>query len=179
MRKQQDKLRSFFTILAVCIPFTVAPPEMIAPTSSVTEQFNTCSTAPLVAHNPQIPHPPLRSKLLEKFWTGIECLLPTVPEATDEDSLAVFANKPLPNEDQEVLWQDVVNPALHWVFWGKSVEEMATLVQRGPKGLAGFAELCQPMWNYGGDVWAKDRDAYPGNQTNVCVKYVTWITLLT
>lgn len=58
----------------------------------------------------------------------------SIPEANDDDVLARFTAK-LPLVDRDSAWE-FLDPILNNVVgWGASVEKVAGLIRRGPKGL--------------------------------------------
>lgn len=66
----------------------------------------------------------------------------TVPEGGDDDLLARFAARP-PVVTMDGAWQ-VLDPMLNGICgWGASVEQVAGLIRRGPKGMEGLVEYVE------------------------------------
>ena len=82
---------------------------------------------------------------LARFQYLIENLPDSIPEASEHDTLAIFAAKPCDFDDKSIpsseLWEEVVNKILKSTFgWGLE-GNMDVIIRRGRKGQDGLTEF--------------------------------------
>ncbi|EDR06728.1 uncharacterized protein LACBIDRAFT_328441 [Laccaria bicolor S238N-H82] len=87
------------------------------------------------------------SKLIAKFWSLINNLPESVPEALADDPLAIFEEDPKSFDDlsldAEELWEVKLNGLLKAVLgWGVD-QSMDGMIQRGQKGVDGLAKFVE------------------------------------
>ena len=83
------------------------------------------------------------SGFLDKLQHLIKHILDSVPEAQDNDKLAIFSGNPkdFNNEslDLDSLWEEVLNPLLKLSLGWGTEGDMYKIVHRGRKGVEGLA----------------------------------------
>ncbi|KAJ7576654.1 hypothetical protein C8J56DRAFT_799797, partial [Mycena floridula] len=82
-------------------------------------------------------------KFLRKLQNLVGRLPDSIPEGTLNVGLGIYGGKPENrvtdvNLSSDDLWEEIVNPLLHQVFWNKPVENIIPLISRGEYGMDGF-----------------------------------------
>jgi hypothetical protein len=77
---------------------------------------------------------------LEKLLLLSQTLPTPIPEAGPEDILAAFMTDPssnvAPGTSSDQVWEEVINPLLHRLFWQADDDELASRVRRGTSGIS-------------------------------------------
>ena len=79
------------------------------------------------------------SSILSEFERVTASLPWSIPEGLATDTLSRFSGNPsLELEDGQDAWE-MADPALNWAIgFGKTVDEIAEIIRRGPLGMDGF-----------------------------------------
>ncbi|KAJ7142003.1 hypothetical protein C8R46DRAFT_920645, partial [Mycena filopes] len=130
---------------APSVPSTVAAPPLIHPATIPSHQ----TLAPLASAPapPSTPMSNLPRSLLEQLQAAIDILPVTVPEATEDDTLAAFGRDPSQHIDSEIPAVEIyehLNPLFHTALgWNLTVEATAQVLRRGRWGLDGVLRFMQ------------------------------------
>jgi hypothetical protein len=85
---------------------------------------------------------PRVSGFLDKLQHSIKNIPDTVPEAGDNDTLAIFSRNPKgfdhENLDPDSLWEEVLNPLLKSTLGWGTEGNMDEIIRRGSKGVEGL-----------------------------------------
>jgi hypothetical protein len=144
INRTSTKLTTFFGKVkekATLIPSTVSPALTI----------NSATAPEPGPSNPLFTPPPNASNIepmplfMVQFNSVAASLPPTIPLAEDGDVLAKFSHPSelLVGEGTSVddLWEEVVNPLLHYISWAMSDDELRAIIRRGVKGVDGFGSF--------------------------------------
>ncbi|RXW21059.1 hypothetical protein EST38_g4790 [Candolleomyces aberdarensis] len=85
--------------------------------------------------------------LVSRLWNLVQRLPSSVPEASEDDALAIFAGDPqaLNNATSasEDLWEEVINGMLkHSLGWGTETD-IKNIIQRGARGVEGLLNFVE------------------------------------
>uniref|UniRef100_A0A0W0GDT9 Uncharacterized protein n=1 Tax=Moniliophthora roreri TaxID=221103 RepID=A0A0W0GDT9_MONRR len=122
------------------VPSTVQPPKVV-------KASNAQKLLPMPS---SLPSPPaIQAAMPLSSLTKLEHALEHIPIASNiplDNALFPFTLLPashIPDKtaSPDEIYEEVVNPILHWVFLTKNRQELADMVHIGQQGVAGFCEF--------------------------------------
>ena len=142
-QQSQSRIQSFFTKQQkVLVPPTVPTPDrVIAYAMESTSSGNGCTVDPLAdpLNASAIPDT-LANNLLAKLEKSISNLPKTLPDATETDEIAVFAQNVPTDMDRDDAWEFFLDPLLNcFLGFGRSVESISASLRGGERGLTAMA----------------------------------------
>ena len=152
-QQSQPRLESFFKKgPKALIPPTIPTPLRVVayamePTSSGPSLVNSALTSsgppgikPASTGPTRVPDP-LVNNLLTKLESAI-ANLPNLPEASERDELAVFAQHIPTDMNQDDAWESLLDPLLNrFLGFGRSIESISEALRGGEMGLVAMARF--------------------------------------
>ncbi len=137
-QQSQSQIQSFFTKQKVLVPPTVPTPDhIIAYAMESTSSRNGCTADPLNAS--AIPDM-LANVLLAKLEKTISNLPKTLPNMSETDEIAVFAQNVPTDMDGEDAWEFFLDPLLNrFLGFRRPIKSISTSLRGGGKGLTAMA----------------------------------------
>jgi len=88
----------------------------------------------------------LANDLLTKLEKSISNLPKTLPDASEADEIAIFAQNVPTDMDRDDAWESLLDPLLnHFLGFGRSIESISALLRGGDKGLIAMARY---LWEF-------------------------------